>query len=198
MSHDLGSMLREELGHLRASWWCFLLLGILLAVCGAAAITVPACMVATSLVAVIILGVSLMIGGIGEIVTTIWVGRSSGALLHVLVGLMYVVAGFVITEKPGASLLALTVFVAASFIVLGAFRIAASLLIRFPQWGWSLLNGVITLLLGVMIYRHLPGDALWVIGLLVGLDLLFNGWTWIMLSIALTRLPKEANSQATG
>ncbi len=196
MSHDLPSQgtpstWRHELIHLRSAWWWLLMLGILLTLCGILAIVFPACMVTTSFVAVIVLGVSLMVGGISTIVATFWAGRSSGALLHLLVGLLYLMSGFVITEKPGASLLALTIFIAASFIVLGAFRSAAALLVRFPQWGWALLNGAITLILGVMIYRHLPQDALWVVGLLVGIDMLFSGWTWIMLAIVVSRLPRE-------
>jgi uncharacterized membrane protein HdeD (DUF308 family) len=83
-------------------------------------------------------------------------------------------------------------FLAVSFIVMGAFRTLAALMIRFPQWGWALLNGVITLLAGIVIYRQLPLDALWVIGLLVGLEMLFNGWTWIMLACAIRRLPEQA------
>ena len=76
-----------------------------------------------------------------------------------------------------------TVFLAVLFMVLGVFRASAALVIRFPQWGWALLNGVITFLLGLIIYRHLPTSGLWVIGLLVGLEMLFNGWTWIMLGL---------------
>jgi uncharacterized membrane protein HdeD (DUF308 family) len=86
----------------------------------------------------------------------------------------------------------LTFFLAISFMVLGAFRTVGALIIRFPQWGWALLNGTITFLCGLVIYRHLPLDALWVIGLLVGLEMLFNGWTWIMLSIEVRKIPKEA------
>ena len=63
------------------------------------------------------------------------------------------------------------------------FRIAASLVLKFPQWGWTLLNGVITTLLGVIIFRHFPETGLWLVGTLVGVDLLFNGISWIMLSL---------------
>jgi uncharacterized membrane protein HdeD (DUF308 family) len=45
------------------------------------------------------------------------------------------------------------------------------------------------MLAGIVIYRHLPEDALWVVGLLVGLEMLFNGWTWIMLSLAVRKIP---------
>jgi uncharacterized membrane protein HdeD (DUF308 family) len=78
--------------------------------------------------------------------------------------------------------------------VLGIFRTTAALVIQFPQWGWALLNGVVTLLAGIVIYRSLPEGALWVVGLLIGLELLFNGWTWIMLSFALRALNQKASS----
>ncbi len=65
-------------------------------------------------------------------------------------------------------------------------------MIRLTQWCWALLNGVITFLCGVVIYRHMPLDALWVIGLLVGIEMFFHGWTWIMLSLAIKRLPAKA------
>jgi uncharacterized membrane protein HdeD (DUF308 family) len=95
-----------------------------------------------------------------------------------------------IRDAPVESTALLTMFIAAFFIVVGVFRIIVSLLERFPQWGWALLNGVITLLAGVIIYDSFPASALWVIGLLVGLELLFNGWTWIMLSAVIRNLPE--------
>jgi uncharacterized membrane protein HdeD (DUF308 family) len=90
----------------------------------------------------------------------------------------------------------MTIVIAVSFIVLGVFRSIGALVLRFPQWGWALLNGVITLLAGILIYRQLPFDALWIIGLLVGLEMLFNGWTWIMLALVLRRIHK--GTEASG
>jgi uncharacterized membrane protein HdeD (DUF308 family) len=181
----------KELKHVRSCWVCFLLLGVLLVLCGTAAIVVPPFTIAYSLATVIVLGVLLMVAGIVTIVSAFWIGKWSGMLLHLLAGILYLVMGFMITERPGAAAIVMTLFIAATFIVLGAFRIVSSLAIRFPQWGWVLLNGIITLLLGVIIYRHFPESALWVIGLLVGIELLFNGWSWIMLSLAISRIPKE-------
>jgi uncharacterized membrane protein HdeD (DUF308 family) len=66
------------------------------------------------------------------------------------------------------------------------------LTVRFPHWGWAMLNGVVTFMCGAVIYRHFPKCALWVVGLLVGVELLFNGWTWIMLSLAIRRIPDKA------
>jgi uncharacterized membrane protein HdeD (DUF308 family) len=112
-------------------------------------------------------------------------------LLHLLVCIFYLVAGFVVSERPVETALLITLFIAATFMVLGAFRIVSALVVRFPQWGWVLFNGIITLLLGIVIYRHLRESFLWVIGILVGVELLLNGWSWIMLSLAIRKIPKE-------
>jgi uncharacterized membrane protein HdeD (DUF308 family) len=167
------------------------MLGILLVLCGTAAIAVPPFTVAYTLVTVLVLGILLMVSGIVSIVSSFWIGKWSGMLLHLLAGILYVVMGFMITEEPGAAAVIMTLFIAATFIVLGAFRIASALALRFPQWGWVMLNGIITLLFGIVIYRHFKESALWVIGLLVGIELLFNGWSWIMLALAIRKIPKE-------
>jgi uncharacterized membrane protein HdeD (DUF308 family) len=185
------NQLCQEFKHVKSFWLCFLMLGILLVVCGTAAIVVPPFTVASTLITVIVLGVLLMVGGIVTIVSSFWIGRWSGMLLHMLAGILYLVAGFVISEKPGASLAVMTLFIAATFIVLGAFRIASAIALRFPQWGWVLLNGIITMMLGMVIYRNFPESKLWVIGLIVGIEMLFNGLNWIMLSMAIRKIPKD-------
>jgi uncharacterized membrane protein HdeD (DUF308 family) len=182
--------LRHELGHLRSSWCWIAALGVLLVVCGALAVVYPAFF---SLAAVSVLGIILVVAGVATIVGSFWAGKWSGFLVQLLVGILYVVGGVAVTERPLVSTVLMTFFLAMSFIVLGVFRTVGALIIRFPQWGWALLNGVITFLCGMVIYRHLPVDALWIIGLLVGLEMLFNGWTWIMLALQIRKLPKETN-----
>jgi uncharacterized membrane protein HdeD (DUF308 family) len=182
-------LVKHELGHLRAHWWWLSLLGVLLVVCGTIAIAFPAF---SSVAAVSVLAVVLMVAGVATIIGSFWAGKWSGFLIHLLVGLLYVAASLVVTEQPFVTVLIMTVFVAVAFMVIGAFRVLAALLIRFPQWGWALLNGLVTFLAGFVIYRRLPWCALWVIGLLVGLELLFNGWTWIMLALEIKALPKES------
>jgi uncharacterized membrane protein HdeD (DUF308 family) len=133
-----------------------------------------------------------MVGGIATIVASVWAGKWSGTLVQMLVGILYLVVGFMITEEPIRAAATLTAFIAAFFIVAGAFRIIAALSVRFPLWGWALLNGIVTFLLGVVIYRNFPQNIFWVIGLLVGIEMLFHGWTWIMLSLAIRRIPAKA------
>jgi uncharacterized membrane protein HdeD (DUF308 family) len=184
--------LKREFQHLRSRWCWLFLFGLLLAVCGTAAIVFPLATAATSMIAVIALAVALMVAGMATIVTSVWVGKWSGMLVQMLVGILYLVVGFMVVEHPLKSLVALTLFVAALFIVVGIFRTVAALLIRFPNWGWALLNGLLTFLLGMVIYRHFPQAALWVAGLLVGVEMLFHGWTWIMLSLAIRKIPADA------
>jgi len=186
--------LHREFQHLRSDWWWLLLYGVLLAVCGAVALVFPALTVLTSFMAVVLLGVALIIAGVATIVAALWAGKWSGLLLQMLVGVLYMTVGFMIMETPLQSAEALTLFVAAFFIVVGGFRIIASLMIHFPFWGWSLLNGIVTFLLGVIIFRlyhHFPPSAIWVLGLLIGFEMLFNGWTWIVMSLAVRDIPEK-------
>jgi uncharacterized membrane protein HdeD (DUF308 family) len=184
-----GEQLQQEFRHIKADWVWLLLYGVLLAVCGAAAVIFPALTVLTTFVSMVILGVALMIGGVATIVTSLWAGKWSGLLVQLLVGVLYVMVGFIVTDTPVESALAMTLLVSAFFIVVGVFRSVAALVVRFPYWGWSLLNGIITFMLGVIIYRHAPEDAVWVLGILVGIELLFNGLNWIMLSLAIKKIP---------
>ena len=189
---SISQIVTHELEHLSSYWLWFLLLGLLLVVAGGAAIVVPAATIGTTFVVTILFGVLLMVSGVATIVGSFWIGKWSGFLIQLLVGILYVACGVIMTERPGITVVTLTVFIAVSFVVMGIFRAVSALVLRFPNWGWVLLNGVITFLAGVIIYRQLPFDALWVIGLLVGLELIFNGWTWIMLSMTLRAVGRKA------
>ncbi len=157
-------------------------------VCGTLALAFP---FMASLVAISALSAILMVAGVATLVSSFWTGKWSGFLVQVLVGLLYLAAGFVVSDRPETSILLLTIYVAVTFMVMGIFRIMAAMVMRFPQWGWALLNGCVTFLAGLVIYRHLSTAAVWVIGLLVGLEMIFSGWAWIMLALAIKRIPAE-------
>jgi len=184
-----GILLHREFGHLRSNWWCILLLGIFLVVCGTVAVMFP---ILSNIAVMVVLGLALMATGIATIVTSFWAGKWSGLLLQLLVGILYVVVGLQITDAPVEAGLVTAIFLAGFFIVVGAFRTVAALTIRFPYWGWALLNGIVTFLFGVAVYRHFPQCAFWVVGLLVGVEMLLNGWTWIALALSIRRIPDEA------
>jgi uncharacterized membrane protein HdeD (DUF308 family) len=171
---------RHELHHVRSHWHWFLFLGIIMLVGGVLSLASP---FVASVVAIDILAVVLQIAGIVTIVSSFFTGKWGAFLVHMLVGMLYLMAGLIIPARPLVSILVATIFISASFMLMGLFRILAAMTIRFPQWGWMLLNGAITFILGLAIYRHLPQCAVWVIGLLIGVELLFSGWTWIMLAL---------------
>ena len=77
-------------------------------------------------------------------------------------------------------------------IVGGIFRVIAALSHRFPGWEWVLLNGGISLMLGLLIYKQWPQSGLWFIGLYIGIEMIFNGWAWIALAIGIRKLPAAA------
>ena len=86
-------------------------------------------------------------------------------------------------EDPVKAAGVLTLLIAAGFFVAGVLRIIFSLAVQFHSWGWVLVNGIVDVCLGVMIIRHWPGSSLWVIGLFIGIDLVFQGWAWIFLGL---------------
>ena len=178
----------HELHQVRNQWWCFLLLGIALVFIGTLCIVDP---FVPSLGSVIILGFLLVAAGIIQVVSSFWAGKWSGMLLHMLVGVLYAVVGYMIVDAPGLSMLLLTKFIAIFLIVTGVFRIVSALFLRFQDWGWVLLNGGVTLLMGIIINRQLPEAALWVIGLFIGIEMLFNGWAWVMLAFGLRAVAKD-------
>jgi uncharacterized membrane protein HdeD (DUF308 family) len=97
-----------------------------------------------------------------------------------------------LVQHPVAAAAGFTLVLAAGFMVGGLFRIVSALADRFHGWSWVLLNGVVTLILGVMIWRQWPESALWVIGLFVGIDMVFAGWSWIMMALAVRSIPARS------
>ena len=182
---------QAELRALREHWIWFLVMGIALVVLGSIAIG-WACLATITIAATWIFGFLLLGAGIGEIIHSFTVGKWSGTLVHLLIGLLYGVVGFMMINDPADSAITLTKIIAIFMVIGGLFRVVASLSHRFPGWQWVLLNGGITLMLGVLIYKNLPESGLWFIGLYLGIDMILNGWSWIALAIALKQLPPAA------
>jgi uncharacterized membrane protein HdeD (DUF308 family) len=182
----------HELHPLRDQWWCFLLLGIALIVLGSLCIIDP---LVPSLASVIFLGFVLMAAGFTQIISAFWAGKWSGMLIHILIGVLYAVVGYMIIDAPVINMVLITKFIAIFLIVSGVFRIVAAMVIRFHDWGWALLKGGITLLLGIIINRQLPEAALWVIGLFIGIEMLFNGWAWVMLALGLRAVSRSLKQE---
>ena len=178
-----------ELEGLRGSRVLLVGMGIALMLLGA--IAVGSSFIATY-ATVLVFGMLLLLGAIFQVFTAFWGRRWRGFFLHLLAGVLYFIAGVFMIENPTAAAVGLTLLVAACLLVGGILRIVLSVTERFDGWGWMLLNGVIALLLGVSIWRQWPLSGLWVIGLFVGVELLFSGLSWVMLGLAVGSRPKAA------
>ena len=168
----------QEVGQHRG--W-FLVLVIFMVIVGTLALGRS---VAVTLFSMIFLGWLMILAGIVEAVHAFWKKEWGGLFLHLLIGVLYIVVGFMVLANPAASALSLTLIMAIFFILMGIFRIIVAGAMRFPHWGWVLFNGIITFILGIIIWRQWPISGLWVIGLFIGIDLIISGWAWIMLSFA--------------
>lgn len=168
----------------RHTGW-FVALGVALIVLGCIAIWAA---VFTTLISVMIFGWLLLIGGIVQSVHAFFVRPWTGLLLQLLIGMLNIIVGLLIVANPGASALALTLLMAAFFIVGGLFRIIASAREHLPSRGWAIFSGIINILLGILIWMQWPASAFWVIGLFIGIDLVFTGWWFLTLSLMARRL----------
>jgi uncharacterized membrane protein HdeD (DUF308 family) len=187
--------LAGELQALHGQWGWFLALGVVMVAAGTFAVS-WSCLATITIMVTWLFGILLLAAGFLEIVSSFSAARWRGTLLHILVGVLYAVAGFVLVEHPGRGAVELTLIIAIFLMIGGVFRIVSALVERFTGWGWVFLNGVVSLLLGLMIYKQWPASGLWVIGLFVGIEMIFNGWVWIMLALGLRNVPKAATASA--
>lgn len=172
----------EECLRLHHCWPWFLVLGAVLMVVGALAISAPYLTALTTLTTVFMCGILLLCGGVVQIVNAFLARSWRGFFLYLLGGILHMVVGLLMVQHPVVAAAGITLLLAALFMVGGAARIIYTLLERFTGWGWVLFNGIVTLLLGILIWQEWPASTEWVIGLFVGIDLLFNGWSWVMLA----------------
>jgi uncharacterized membrane protein HdeD (DUF308 family) len=170
--------------HLQKAWWKLLLLGAVSVVLGFLAIS--ATFVAT-MATVTVLGFLILFAGITEVIHAVMVRNWRGFALHLLAAAMYLIVGLFMLEDPVRAAEVLTLILAAAFMVGGVLRVIFSLVDRYPSSGWVTVSGFIDLVLGIMIMNRWPESSLWVIGLFVGLDLLFHGWSSIILGLTLRR-----------
>lgn len=174
--------LRHGLADLRRNWLWFIVLGVLLIFLGMVAL---GSVVVASLATAIVIGWLLLMGGIFETIGALWTRAWSGFFFHLLSGVLSIVVGILFLRAPVGALLAMTLLLACMLLVGGMFKVIAALSFRFSAWGWPLVGGVVDMMLGVMIWQEWPASALWVMGVFLGINLLFRGFNWIGLGMAL-------------
>jgi uncharacterized membrane protein HdeD (DUF308 family) len=170
----------EECLRLHKCWAWFVGLGIVLMVVGAMAIGAA---LITGLAVVLTFAILLLVGGVVQIVNGFLARSWRAFFLYLLAGILHLIVGGLMIEKPDRTLDVLTLLLAVAFFVGGVLRIIYGLMEDFSGRGWVLLNGLIAVLLGIAIWRQWPERSDWIIGLFVGIDLIFSGWSWVMLGL---------------
>lgn len=170
---------------IRGGWLFFFVLGLLLVILGTVGIAAP--LVLTQAV-ILVLGVLVLLAGIFQTAHAFLALRWNGFILEFLLGILDIVFGLFMIVWPVEAAKVITFLLAAWFIVSGSFRMAAATVIRFPNWGWTLLGGIVSALLGVLVLLGWPETGEIFLGLCIGIALIFQGWSWIMLSLSLRRL----------
>lgn len=170
----------ERLQDLVQHWQRYLILGVGLIIAGAIAIYYS---VSATLLSVATLGFLVLLGAALEAVQSFRMQKWSGFFLHAVLALVYGIVGFLMITKPIESAQSLTLLLGFALIFAGAFKSIYSLTHVHPLGAWLLLSGLVTAVLGVMIVAQLPYSGLWVIGTLVGIDMIMRGATWLALSL---------------
>jgi uncharacterized membrane protein HdeD (DUF308 family) len=163
------------------SWWLYLLLGIVMVVAG---FFVLGHDVLASVVSAIFIGWVILIAGVLEVVHAFSARGWKGFLLDLLLGILYIVGGWMLISNPLAAAVSITLAIGVIWIVSGIFRMALSGAIG-QEGGWAIFfSGLLAVLAGAIILAGWPASGLWVLGLLLGIDLIVYGIAWISYSFA--------------
>ena len=181
-----------ELEDLRHRWGWFLVLGILMLILGTIALIIAP---AATLGTVLVLGWLIVLSGVIEAIHAFRMRKWGGIFLHLMAGILGIFIGLMIVTHPVAGALAWTLLFASFFTVIGIFRVIAAIRLKFPNWGWAVFDGAVTLLLGMLLWVQWPWSGLWFMGVAVGISLIFRGWSYVMLAFAIHSLPVPSHSQ---
>jgi uncharacterized membrane protein HdeD (DUF308 family) len=164
--------------------------GVLTIVLGFLAMGAP---LITGLALAVLIGVSMVVAGLLQTIHAFQAACIKRGILRFLFGGITALAGLAIIGQPGIALATLTLFLAVYFVVDGLTTLLASSAVASGQGRmWVVLNGIVTLVLGIMIWRGWPLSGAWAIGILVGVRLMFSGMTMMALGSAGRAAGKQA------
>jgi uncharacterized membrane protein HdeD (DUF308 family) len=185
MSDPTGSSRAEQMHHLhrRAGW--VIALGIIALLGGGVAL---GSVVMATAYAVTIVGIMMVVAGVTEVFAAFGTRTWDRFLFWLLLGLLYFFGGLICLFDPFRAATILTLALGAALIVAGILRIFLATQMRHgTPWGWVALSGVLSFLLGLVIVSHWPASSFYILGMLLGIDLIFIGGTWLAVGLALRR-----------
>ena len=168
---------------LHGKWGWIVTLGVVYLIAGFIAL---GSVVMATVASVIVVGAMMIVAGITEIIGAFQMKSWGKFLIWALLGVLYIVAGFLTFENPLFAAALLTLFLGASLLASGAVRLfLAFSMKRESPWVWVALSAVITLLLGLLILARWPVNSVYILGLFLGIDLIMAGAGWISVGLGL-------------
>lgn len=166
----------------RANWWKFLVLGVLMVIGGMIVLVMP---FASSIAVALVIGLVLIVVGVLQIWHAMQVKEWGGFLWQSITGVIAVLGGLAIYHNPVLGTEALTLVVSIVFIAQGVTQSLLAMTVR-PRdgWAWLLASGAIAIAAGLMILFSFPGSTAWALGLVAGISIMFNGWSHIIIALS--------------
>lgn len=186
---------RDEAARLKSGFGWLAALGVILVVAGLIGLVYTGFATLTTMV---LFGWLLLIGGVVSLLHAVQARHSNFFWLAVIVAALNIAAGVVVLRTPEAAAEALTMFAALLFLTGGVFRLVGSLVVRGPQFGVTLLQGVLGLLLGILVLITWPSSSQYVIGAFLSLTLLFDGLGLIATGYGGRRIVGMVSDRLTG
>lgn len=163
----------------------FLLLGVVLILCGLGAIFLPA---VSTIAASLVLGVALVISGILKLVEARRLEGWAGSARHVVVGAIEVIGGVLISFDPMRGAIGIALVIALVFVVQGVAQIALAVRLRRQEgWQWLLVAGIIALCASALLVAKIPYTRAYTPGTVAGIALLVGGWAYVAIALATRR-----------
>ncbi|MER7048661.1 HdeD family acid-resistance protein [Streptomyces jumonjinensis] len=175
----------QEPRRLKRNFGLLAVLGTILVIAGVVGLVYTGLATLTSM---LLFGWLLLIGGLVGLVHAVQSRGSDYFWLAVVVAALNIAAGVVVIRHPQGSAEALTLFAALLFLTGGLFRLVGSLAVRGPQFGWTLFQGAVGLLLGILVLGNWPESSRYVLGLFFSLWLLFDGLGLIAIGVGGRRI----------
>ncbi len=143
--------------------------------------------------AAVFVGVALVVGGVARLVAAFSAGSFGRGALAFIGGALTTLAGFIMVARPGTGVAALTLMLGAYLLVDGIFGAILAFQVRPEKgWGWMLFGAAMSVVLGFLLLKEWPLTGLWAVGTLVGVNLLFAGFTMISIGYAARKMTKAA------
>lgn len=172
-----------DLNAFSRNWKWLLALGILFILMGTLGLGM---VVYLTLASMFFLGVILIIAGGSQVIDVFKSKQWRGVVIHAIIALFYIVGGLLIIYDPVLASSVITAGLAGILIIIGAARLfMASILSEGNGWIWMLLSGIAAIVLGILILAHWPVSGLWFIGLMVAIELIIAGWTYVFFAFSL-------------